>query len=33
MDKTNQKEQLYIVSLDNGIRRDETITMSVINSF
>lgn len=33
MDKQNSNEQLYIVSLDNGIRREEPITMSVINSF
>ena len=34
MDKTNVvTEQLYIVSLDNGIRREEPITISVLNSF
>ena len=33
MDKTNLEEQLYIVSLDNGIRREEPVTLSVLNSF
>ena len=34
MDKTNSlTEQLYIVSLDNGIRREEPITINVLNSF
>ena len=33
MDKQNFNEQLYIVSLDNGIRREEPITISVLNSF
>ena len=33
MDNTNSQEQLYIVSLDNGIRREEPVTLSVINSF
>ena len=33
MDKTNLNEQLYIVSLDNGIRREEPITVNVLNSF
>jgi hypothetical protein len=33
MDQTNLDEQLYIVSLDNGIRREEPITLSVLNSF
>jgi len=33
MDKTNLNEQLYIVSLDNGIRREEPITINVLNSF
>ena len=33
MDKTNLDEQLYIVSLDNGIRREEPVTLSVLNSF
>lgn len=31
--KTNIKEQCYIVSLDNGIRREEPITIDVLNSF
>ena len=33
MDKQNFNEQLSIVSLDNGIRREEPITISVLNSF
>ena len=33
MDKTNSDKQLYIVSLDNGIRREEPVTMNVLNSF
>ena len=34
MDKANtNNEQLYIVSLDNGIRREEPITLNVLNSF
>lgn len=34
MDKTNSiTEQLYIVSLDNGIRREEPISINVLNSF
>lgn len=35
MDKkyTNTNEQLFIVSLDNGIRREEPITLDIINSF
>ena len=34
MDKTNTiTEQLYIVSLDNGIRREEPISINVLNSF
>ena len=33
MDKTNSlNEQLYIVSLDNGIRREEPVTLNVLNS-
>ena len=34
MDKTNSlNEQLYIVSLDNGIRREEPVSLNVLNSF
>lgn len=35
MDKNNinKNEQFYIVSLDNGIRKEEPITIDVINSF
>ena len=34
MDKTNVvTEQLYIVSLDNGIRREEPVSLNVLNSF
>ena len=34
MDKTKTTtEQLYILSLDNGIRREEPITINVLNSF
>ena len=34
MDKTNVvNEQLYIVSLDNGIRREEPVSLNVLNSF
>jgi hypothetical protein len=34
MDRTNTlNEQLYIVSLDNGIRREEPISLNVLNSF
>lgn len=34
MDKTNAvTEQLYIVSLDNGIRREEPVSLNVLNSF
>lgn len=31
--ETNTTEQCYIVSLDNGIRREEPVTMDIINSF
>lgn len=33
MDKKYTEEQCYIVSLDNGIRREEPISIEVINSF
>ncbi len=33
MDKDILKEQCYIVSLDNGIRKEEPITIEVFNSF
>ena len=35
MDKkyTNINEQLYIVSLDNGIQREEPVTIDIMNSF
>ncbi len=33
MDKKYTEEQCYIVSLDNGIRREEPITIDVINTF
>ncbi len=33
MDKKYTDEQCYIVSLDNGIRREEPISIDVINSF
>lgn len=31
--ETTTTEQCYIVSLDNGIRREEPVTMNVLNSF
>lgn len=33
MDKNLSNEQFYIVSLDNGIRREEPVTIEVFNSF
>lgn len=33
MDKDVLKEQCYIVSLDNGIRKEEPVTIEVFNSF
>lgn len=33
MDKDYTKEQYYIVSLDNGIRKEEPVTIEVFNSF